>query len=139
VKFLLDTNAVIALLKNNPPSVRKRFRKAVAQRSTIGVSSVVLFELWYGVARSVHQRENAERLQAFMSGDINMVSFGEEDAALAGELRATLERAGTPIGAYDLLIAAQAIRTAATLVTANASEFGRVRGLSSQNWSASRR
>ena len=100
---------------------------------------MVLFELWYGVARSVHQRENAERLQAFMSGDINVVPFGEEDAALAGALRATLERAGTPIGAYDLLIAAQAIRTAATLVTANASEFGRVRGLSSQNWSASRR
>jgi len=139
VKFLLDTNAVIALLKNNPPAVRKRFRKAVAQRSTIGVSSVVLFELWYGVARSVHQRENAERLQAFMSGDINVVPFGEEDAALAGALRATLERAGTPIGAYDLLIAAQAIRTAATLVTGNVSEFGRVRGISSQNWSASRR
>ena len=133
--FLLDTNAVIALLKNDPTSVRKRLRKAVTRQVPVAVSSVVLFELWYGVARSKHFRENAERLRVFMSGNIDVVRFDEDDAAVAGDLRARLEGAGTPIGPYDLLIAAQALRMRATLVTANASEFARVRGLACQDWS----
>jgi tRNA(fMet)-specific endonuclease VapC len=66
-----------------------------------------------------------------------VVAFDEEDAAAAGELRATLEAAGTPIGPYDLLIAAQAMRTRATLVTANVSEFERVGGLVWEDWTAS--
>lgn len=78
---------------------------------------------------AVDRRENAERLRAFLSGGIEVTAFGEEDAQTAGDLRATLEAAGTPIGPYDLLVAAQALRSAATLVTANVSKFARVPGL----------
>ena len=98
--------------------------------------SVVLYELWYGVARSERRRDNAERLRIFLSGKIDVVPFDEQDAVTAGDLRATLEAAGTPIGPYDLLIAAQALRSRATLVTANISEFARVRGLVWQDWTA---
>ncbi len=101
----------------------------------MAVSSVVLYELWYGVARSERRRENAERLRVFLSGNVTVVPFDEEDATVAGDLRATLEMAGTPIGPYDLLIAAQALRNGATLVTANVSEFARVPSLLWQDWS----
>jgi tRNA(fMet)-specific endonuclease VapC len=95
---------------------------------------VVLYELWHGVARSERRRENAERLRVFLSSDMTVFSFDEEDARTAGDLRVSLESAGTPIGPYDLLIAAQAVRMGATMVTANVSEFGRVDGLSLQDW-----
>jgi tRNA(fMet)-specific endonuclease VapC len=134
VTYLLDTNAVIALLRNNPPQVRSRLRLAIAGGASIGVSSVVLYELWYGVARSERRRENAERLRVFLSGDNVVVPFDEDDAMAAGDLRAALETAGTPIGPYDLLIAAQALRKGTTLVTANVSEFARVLDLVWQDW-----
>jgi len=133
VNYLLDTNAVIALLKNDPASVRARMRRVVSRSAGIAVSSIVLYELWHGVARSGRRRENAARLRTFLSGNIEVVSFEEADAVVAGDLRAELETGGTPIGPYDLLIAAQALRTGATLVTANV-EFARVRGLAWQNW-----
>ena len=106
MNYLLDTNAVIALLRNQPADVRDRMRGAVSRGASIAVSSVMLCELWYGVARSQRSRENAERLRIFLSG---------EDAVAAGDLRAALETAGKPIGPYDLLIAAQALRSGATL------------------------
>ena len=136
MSYLLDTNAVIALLKDEPTIFRKRLRRAVSRGAAIAVSSIVLYELWYGVARSARRRENAERLRVFLSGGIEVSAFDEEDAKAAGDLRATLEGAGTPIGPYDLLIAAQALRTGATLVTANVAEFTRVPGLQWQDWSA---
>jgi tRNA(fMet)-specific endonuclease VapC len=136
VSYLLDTNAVIALLKDEPAIFRKRLRRAVSRGAAIAVSSIVLYELWYGVARSARRRENAERLRVFLSGGIEVSAFDEEDARTAGDLRATLEGAGTPIGPYDLLIAAQALRMGATLVTANVAEFTRVPGLQWQDWSA---
>jgi tRNA(fMet)-specific endonuclease VapC len=136
VSYLLDTNAVIALLKNEPAIFRKRLRRTVSKGNAIAVSSIVLYELWYGVARSARRRENAERLRVFLSGGIAVDAFSEEDAITAGELRATLEAAGTPIGPFDLLIAAQALRSNATLVTANVSEFARVPGLQCQDWTA---
>jgi tRNA(fMet)-specific endonuclease VapC len=98
VSYLLDTNAVIALLKNEPAIFRKRLRRTVSKGATIAVSSIVLYELWYGVARSARRRENAERLRVFLSGGIAVSPFTEEDAMTAGDLRATLEAAGTPIG-----------------------------------------
>jgi len=136
VNYLLDTNAVVAILKRQPAGVRGRLRRAVSRGASIGVSSVVLYELWYGVARSERRRDNAQRLRVFLSGNIDVVPFDEQDAVTAGDLRATLENAGTPIGPYDLLIAAQALRSGATLVTANISEFARVRGLAWQDWTA---
>jgi tRNA(fMet)-specific endonuclease VapC len=136
VNYLLDTNAVIALLKDQPPNVRNRLRRLVRRGVSIAVSTIVLYELWYGVARSQRRRENAERLRVFLSGNIDVARFDEDDAVTAGDLRVALEAAGTPIGPYDLLIAAQALRRSATLVTANVSEFARVRGLDWQDWTA---
>lgn len=134
MNYLLDTNTVVAVLKDKPASVRRRLRRVVTRGASIAVSSIVLYELWYGVARSSRRRENEERLRTFFSADIGVVPFEEDDASIAGSLRADLESDGTPIGPYDLLIAAQALRTGATLVTANVSEFARVRGLIWQDW-----
>ncbi len=91
---------------------------------------------------SMNERDEArtfERLRAFLSGNIGVLAFEAEDAGIAGDLRAQPEARGTPIGPYDLLIAAQAVRTGATLVTANAREFGRVRGLACQDWGGAAR
>jgi tRNA(fMet)-specific endonuclease VapC len=134
--YLLDTNAVIAILKGQPAAVRTRLRRVAPKATAIAVSSIVLFELWYGVARSERRRENTERLRIFLSGAISVIPFDADDAATAGEVRAALEATGKPIGPYDLLIAAQALRHRATLVTANVSEFSRVRGLVWQDWVA---
>ena len=101
MNYFLDTSAVIALLRSRPAEVRTRLRHVASQGAVIAVSSVVLYELWYGVARSAHRRENAERLRTFLSGNIKVVPFDEEDAVTAGDLRAALALAGTPIGPYD--------------------------------------
>jgi tRNA(fMet)-specific endonuclease VapC len=93
-------------------------------------------ELWYGVAHGEQRERNAERLRVFLTGDIDVIDFGESDAPSAGELRRALEATGPPIGAYDVLIAAQALRTGATLVTANVGKFARVGGLVSEDWTA---
>ena len=135
MNYLLDTNAVIALLRNEPANVRSQLQQAVASGASIAVSTVVLYELWYGVARSTRRQENAERLHVFLSGAVAIVPFDDEDARMAGELRAILEAAGMPIGPYDVLIAAQALRCGATLVTANTAEFARVPDLTWQDWS----
>jgi len=99
------------------------------------VPSVVAFELWYGVFKSARRQENARRCEAFFAGPIEMLPFQDADARAAGELRAGLESVGKPIGAYDLLISGQAVRHKMTLVTANVSEFSRVKGLVWDDWS----
>jgi tRNA(fMet)-specific endonuclease VapC len=133
--YLLDTNAIIALLTNKPTTVRERLRLAELAGNPIATSAIVLYELWYGVARSNRHADNVERLRVFLAGSIRVLPFEAEDAASAGELRAALEASGTPTGPYDPLIAAQALRTGATLVTANATEFRRVPGLNWEDWS----
>lgn len=134
MKYLLDSNAVIALLRDKPATVRKRYRETEAAGDYLALSSVVLFELWYGVAKSSQAHENTERLRVLLSGGLDLLDFDDEDARIAGQVRAALEKAGTPIGAYDLLIAGQALRRGLTIVTANSSEFSRVEGLSWQDW-----
>jgi tRNA(fMet)-specific endonuclease VapC len=136
VNYLLDTNAVVALLRNKPQGVRERYREAEAAGDYLAVSSVVLFELWYGVEKSTQVRENAERLAVFLSGGLDLLDFDDGDAQTAGRIRAALERSGTPIGAYDLLIAGQALRRGLTVVTANSSEFRRVPGLDWTDWTS---
>ncbi len=103
-------------------------------RGTIALSSVVLFEMRYGVAKSTRRQANAERLSDFLQSPIIILPFDSEDAEEAGDLRALLTRAGTPIGPYDILIGAQARRRGAVLVTANTREFARVPGLKLENW-----
>lgn len=134
MKYLLDTNACIALINGTSAVVRSRSQKALSRGEQIYVSSVVTFELWYGVAKSVRQDHNARQLEAFLAGPIIVLPIEFEDAKAAGSIRAALEASGRPIGAYDTLIAGQALARQLTLVTANVSEFSRVRGLSWQDW-----
>jgi tRNA(fMet)-specific endonuclease VapC len=134
MSYLLDTNVVVALLRNKPTAVRERYRAAQVAGDYLALSSVVLFELWYGVAKSSQVAENTERLRILLSANIDLLDFDDEDARIAGQVRAILERNGQPIGAYDLLVAGQGLRRGLTVVTANSSEFGRVTGLSWQDW-----
>ena len=134
MNYLLDTNAVVALLRNRPAGVRERYREAEKSGDYLAVSSVVLFELWYGVEKSGRVRENTERLRVLLSGDLDLLDFDDEDARTAGRVRAALEKIGTPIGAYDLLIAGQALRRGLTVITANTSEFSRVTDLNWEDW-----
>jgi tRNA(fMet)-specific endonuclease VapC len=137
--YLLDTNACIALINGTPKEVRRRFQRAVARKSTILLSSLVAFELWYGVAKSQRKESNTQRLEAFFGGPLEWVLFDDEDARAAGAVRAELEAVGQPIGAYDVLLAGQARRRAATLVTSNVREFGRVSGVKWEDWAVPRR
>jgi tRNA(fMet)-specific endonuclease VapC len=134
VNYLLDTNACIALINGNPPSVRAKFRKATNLGGQVFVSSIALFELWHGVAKSSRRDFNKKRLETFFAGPIHPLSFEDQDAEIAGVIRAALESIGKPIGAYDLLIAGQAIRNKLTLITANLSEFARIKELAWADW-----
>ncbi len=134
MNYLLDTNACIALINGEPERVRKRFEQATTSGAQVFVSSVVTFELWYGVAKSKREEFNTRRLRTFLSGPVSVLPFEEADARAAGAVRAALEVSGKPIGAYDVLIAGQAIHRQLTLVTANVAEFSRVRGLIWQDW-----
>ncbi len=137
--YLLDTNACIALINGTEANVRRRFQRAVARDSVVLLSSIVAFELWYGVAKSHRKDSNRQRLEAFFAGPLEWTLFDEDDAQAAGTVRAELEAAGTPIGAYDLLLAGQARRRGAILVTSNTKEFVRVDGLKREDWAVSRR
>jgi tRNA(fMet)-specific endonuclease VapC len=137
--YLLDTNACIALINGTEATVRKQFQRAVARDSVILLSSIVAFELWYGVAKSQRVDSNTARLETFFAGPLEWTEFDDDDARTAGAVRAELEAVGKPIGAYDLLLAGQARRRGATLVTSNAKEFARVAGLKWEDWAASRR
>jgi tRNA(fMet)-specific endonuclease VapC len=134
VKYLLDTNACIALINGKAPSVRTRLQKALAEETTVLVSSIAAFEFWYGVAKSARPEANARLVETFFAGPVSMLAFDPEDAKIAGRARAALEAVGKPIGAYDLLIAGQALRHQLTLITANGKEFGRVKGLEWEDW-----
>lgn len=134
MNFLLDTNACIALINGRPDCVRARAEDAVRNGARLSVSSVAIFELWYGVGKSSRGEENARRLSAFLSGPIDVLSFDNNDAISAGNIRAELEATGRLIGAYDLLIAGQALGRNLTLVTANVAEFRRVKNLAWENW-----
>lgn len=138
--FLLDTNVCIALInassRGTAEPVRARFAKAAAAGEELWVSSIAVQELWYGVAKSVQIRANTQRLEKFLAGPVRLLEFTAEDARHAGEVRAALERPGRPIGAYDVLMAGQALHHRLTLVTANTREFGRVKELVWQDWSA---
>jgi tRNA(fMet)-specific endonuclease VapC len=129
----LDTNVVIAVLKQQPAHLLERFARELPQ-GTLALSTIVLFELQYGIANSARRKENTDRLAVFLQAPITVLPFEPEDTEEAGELRAELKRAGTPIGPYDLLVAAQARRRGAVLVTANAGEFARVPGLKTEDW-----
>jgi tRNA(fMet)-specific endonuclease VapC len=134
LRYLFDTNACIALINGKPAAVRAQFEKGIREDSAAFVSSIAVFELWYGIARSSRPEHNALRLARFLSGPVSILPFQEEDARVSGEIRAEMEAIGKPVGAYDLLIAGQALRHKMTLVTANTREFARIKNLLWEDW-----
>lgn len=131
MRYLLDTNICIYLIKRRPPQVLARFQHCAV--GDIGLSAVTLAELQYGVAKSQFPARNQQALEAFTL-PLEVVPFDAAVATAYGPIRTVLERQGTPIGAMDLLIAAHALSLGVTLVTNNPREFGRVSGLQVENW-----
>jgi tRNA(fMet)-specific endonuclease VapC len=131
MKLMLDTNICIYIIKQQPAAVLQRFLEY--QIGDIGISSITLSELRYGVAKSAHQEKNAKALDEFIT-PLEVVSFDEKAAHVYGEIRATLEKAGTPIGAMDMLIAAHAVSLGIPLVTNNTREFARITSLNAVDW-----
>ena len=134
MNYLLDTNACIALMNGDRASLRNKVQHSIRHGDQFFVSSISTFELWYGVFKSSRTDFNADRLQAFLSGAISVVEFDDDDARAAGSIRSGLEKKGRLMGVYDLLLAGQAIRRQMILITANVSEFARVKDLQWQNW-----
>lgn len=132
--FLLDTNAIIAVLTERVPAVARRLDTEVARGSTILLSTIVLHELRYGIARSIKRAQSEAFLQGFLELPIEIGAFEAEDADHAADIRAHLASQGTPIGPYDVLIAAQARSRNAILITANRRELDRVPGLMVADW-----
>ncbi|MBL8139263.1 MAG: PIN domain-containing protein [Acidobacteria bacterium] len=119
MEYSLDTNAGIALLNGSSATLRTMVTEALGEGSVLCVSSVVLHELWFGAAKSGRPAHNASRIHAFLSGPVHVLPFDEADARAAGEVRARLQRAGTPISAYDTMIAGQVRRRGLTVITAD--------------------
>ena len=136
MSFHLDSNTVIEITNQRRPAIRDRFYAERRAGTPMFISSIVFFELWYGISKGSRFQEDLATLRGFLALLNGVLPFAERHAAPAGEFRATLNAAGTPIGAYDLLIAAHAVREGATLVTANTREFSRVPGLVLEDWGA---
>ena len=130
LRYMLDTNLCIRVLRDRPPSIRERFN---AEADGLAISTIVLTELLHGAAKSgrpVHHRTEVERFAA----RLEVLPFDAEAAAHAGEIRATLERGGRAIGGYDVLIAGHARSRGLVVITGNLGEFRRVQGLRSEDW-----
>jgi tRNA(fMet)-specific endonuclease VapC len=130
--YLLDTNAWIALLKNQPRVVEGVRRVGV---EALHLCSPVWSELWFGACNSQRVAQNQQRIRE-LAAHIPSLPFDDRAAEHCGELRAFLARQGRPIGPYDLQIAAIARSASLCLVTRNVSEFSRVPGLVVENWQA---
>ncbi|WP_339094540.1 type II toxin-antitoxin system tRNA(fMet)-specific endonuclease VapC [Deinococcus sp. VB343] len=127
---LLDTNTCIYIINRRPPHVAENFAQHAPD--AVGLSSITLAELRYGVTKS-GSAKNAAVLEAFIQ-PLEIVPFDAEATRHYGSLRSLLEKQGTPIGAMDLLIAAHALALGVTVVTNNVKEFERVEGLELENW-----
>ena len=132
MQFMLDTNICIYAITHRPPEVLAALRRH--EIDGLGVSSITVAELFFGVAKSGSLRKRLA-LQQFLD-PLEIADFDRAAAAAYGPLRATLEAAGTPIGALDTQIAAHALALGVTLVSHNTREFARVPGLRLANWVA---
>lgn len=131
MKLMLDTDICIYLIKQHPPSVLERFLSHPV--GDVGISSITVTELDYGVSKSLHATKNRAALAQFLS-PLDVASFDRDAASAYGRLRATLEQKGAPIGSMDLLIAAHALSLGVRHVTNNAREFRRIPWLRVENW-----
>ncbi|MGF1495131.1 MAG: type II toxin-antitoxin system VapC family toxin [Microcoleaceae cyanobacterium] len=131
MRYLLDTNICIYLIKQKPPQVLERFQTLAL--SDVGISSITVAELEYGIYKSQQQEKNHNALMQFLI-PLEIVDFDQAAATIYGSIRSDLERRGLVIGSMDMLIAAHAISLGVVLVSNNAREFSRITNLSLENW-----
>lgn len=132
MKYMLDTNICIYLIKQKPAKVLKHFKSHAV--GDIGISSITLAELRYGVSKSQHVEKNREALDEFIL-PLEVADFDEKAAGEYGIIRADLEKVGKPIGSMDMLIGAHAFALGTTLVTNNTKEFKQIKNLKIMDWS----
>ena len=131
MKYMLDTNVLVHLIRNKSENVKNRLRQE--NISDVCISSITYAELEYGVSKSSNKEKNALALLTVLSG-IKVLPLGESAGKVYGSIRASLEKDGNVIGPNDMLIAAHALAEGLTLVTNNTREFGRVPGLNIEDW-----
>ena len=131
MRYLLDTNICIYLIKERPADVLYRFRQHTPR--DVATSIITLFELEYGAQKSDYQQRSQDAIVKFLK-PLNIINLDFSSVAESAAIRAQLEKKGTPIGSYDLLIAGIAHSRGMTLVTNNIKEFERVEGLLLENW-----
>lgn len=131
MKYMLDTNICIYIIKRKPVTVINYLKNISV--SDIGISTITLSELEYGVEKSQHKQQNKIALLQFLT-PLEIVPFEDLAARAYGRIRHALDRDGQPIGALDMLIAAHAISLKSILVTNNEREFRKVPGLKVENW-----
>jgi len=129
MRYLLDTNTLIAIINDRRSKPSRRLRRH--EPSDVATSSIVIHELNFGAFKSGRPIDNVARLDELQ---IPTLALDREDARSAGEIRAVMKKAGTPIGPYDILIAGQAFARNLVLVTNNTREFSRVGGLQIEDW-----
>lgn len=131
MKFLIDTNICIYIMNERPPGVIKKFKKL--DPGVIGISSITVSELQYGVSKSKYKKQNLKRLEEFLV-PFDILPYDELASEFYGDIRLNLEERGRIIGPLDLLIAAHAISRSLVLVTNNDKEFKRIKSLKIENW-----
>ncbi|MFW6367066.1 MAG: type II toxin-antitoxin system tRNA(fMet)-specific endonuclease VapC [bacterium] len=131
MRYLLDTNTCIYIIKRSPEDVYQRFRRLHV--GDVGISAITFCELQFGVSKSGNPDKNQHALTEFL-GPLDVLDFPADASPIYGTIRAHLQRAGTPIGNYDLLLAAHALHQGLVLVTNNTKEFKRVPDLRIENW-----
>ena len=130
LRYLLDTNLCIRVLRDRTPTLRERFNK---EADGLAISTVVLTELLHGAAKSPRPDANRREVESF-AGRLEVLSYDAPAAHHAGDIRAALERQGRLIGSYDVLIAGHARSRGLVVVTGNRGEFDRVDGLRCEDW-----
>ena len=128
--YMLDTNICIHVMKAYPPALREKFN-AVAEQ--LCISSITLAELHYGAEKSARRAENLMAIEHFVAR-LEVLPFAARAAAHYGQVRAELERAGTPCGPHDMQIGGHARSEGLIVVTNNLREFARMPGLRAENW-----
>jgi tRNA(fMet)-specific endonuclease VapC len=131
MRYLLDTNTCIYIIKRSPEQVMLRFKRL--RVGDVGVSAITVCELQFGVSNSSQPEGNQRALTEFL-GPLEILDFPAGASIAYGEVRTHLQRSGTPIGSYDLLLAAHALHNRLTMVTNNIREFRRVPDLKMENW-----
>jgi tRNA(fMet)-specific endonuclease VapC len=131
MKYLLDTDICIYIIKQHPPSALKRFKSL--SLGDLGISSITFAELLYGVEKSQQQQKNLTALEEFTL-PLEILPFDDRAAQQYSVIRAQLEKKGLPIGPLDLMIAAHALSLDAIIVTNNLKEFSRIPTLKIENW-----